>query len=123
MQANIVIIPLKTYVHCKFWKHTETTWENHKKQLLPTGETIILVEEGDKIHNDFQKFNPEKSLITNSIFWAILDIEGFHFSLGTFGEVEGDPDPLEPPDETYTQGKFDISGSNETMQNALASIV
>ena len=26
-------------------------------------------------------------------------------------------------DETYTQSKIDISGSNETMQNALASIV
>ena len=47
----------------------------------------------------------------------------FHFFLGTFGEVEGLPDPLEASDETYTQSKFDISGSNETMQNALASIV
>ena len=47
----------------------------------------------------------------------------FHFSLRTFGEVEGLPDPLEASDETHTQSKFDISGSNETMQNALASIV
>jgi len=47
----------------------------------------------------------------------------FHFSLGTFAEVEGLPAPLEASDETYTQSKFDISGSNETMQNALASIV
>ena len=47
----------------------------------------------------------------------------FHFSLGTFGEVEGLPDPLVASDETYTQSKIDISGSNETMQNALASIV
>ena len=66
---------------------------NHKKQLLPTGETIILVEEGDKIHNDFQKFNPEKSLITNSIFWAILDIEGFPFFLG---DVRGSYGPSGP---------------------------
>ena len=47
----------------------------------------------------------------------------FHFSLGTFGEVAELPDPLGASDETYTQSKFDISGSNETMQNALASIV
>ena len=47
----------------------------------------------------------------------------FNFSLGTFGEVEGHPDPLEPSDETYTQSKFDIYGSNKTVQNALAPIV
>ena len=40
-----------------------------------------------------------------------------------FGEVAGLPELLEASDETYTQSKFDISGSNETMQNALASIV
>ena len=47
----------------------------------------------------------------------------FHFSLRTFGQVEPHPGPLEPSDGTYTQSKFDISGSNETMQNALAPIV
>ena len=47
----------------------------------------------------------------------------FLFSLGTFEEVEGLPGPLETLDEIYTLSKFDISGSNETMQNALASIV
>ena len=47
----------------------------------------------------------------------------FHFSLRTFAKVEGLPDPLGASDETYTQSKIDISGSNETMQNALASIV
>ena len=47
----------------------------------------------------------------------------FHFSLGTFAKVEPHPDPLGTSDETYAQSKFDISGSNETMQNALASIV
>ena len=47
----------------------------------------------------------------------------FHFFLGTFEEVAGLPGPLEASDETYTQSKIDISGSNETMQNALASIV
>ena len=40
----------------------------------------------------------------------------FHFSLRTFGDVEDLPGPL-------TQSKIDISGSNETIQNALASIV
>ena len=44
----------------------------------------------------------------------------FPFSLRTFEKVEDLPDPLEPLDETYTQSKFDISGSNETMQNAVA---
>ena len=53
-------------------------------------------------------------------FW-ILRV--FHFFLRTFGKVEHLPDPLEASDETYTQSKIDISGSNETMQNALASIV
>ena len=38
----------------------------------------------------------------------------FHFSLGTFGEVEDLPGPLGALDETYTQSKLDISGSNET---------
>ena len=47
----------------------------------------------------------------------------FHFFLRTFAEVEAHPGPLGASDETYTQSKFDISGSNETMQNALASIV
>jgi hypothetical protein len=34
-------------------------------------------------------------------------------------EVEGHPAPLEASDKTYTQSKLDISGSNETMLNAL----
>ena len=46
----------------------------------------------------------------------------FHFFLRTFGEVEHLPDPLGASDKTYTQSKIDISGSNETIQNALASI-
>ena len=73
----------------------------------------------------FNVIYPEKSRITNSI--QFLEPFGrprvFHFFLRTFGEVEGHPAPLEASDETYTQSKFDISGSNETMQNALASIV
>ena len=47
----------------------------------------------------------------------------FHLSLRTFGEVAEQPEPLVASDETYTQSKFDISGSNETMQNALAPLV
>ena len=48
----------------------------------------------------------------------------FHFSLGTLVEVEEHPELLVASDETYTQSKLDISGSNqETMQNALASMV
>ncbi len=44
----------------------------------------------------------------------------FHFFLRTFAKVEGHPEPLGASDETYTLSKIDISGSNETMQNALA---
>ena len=47
----------------------------------------------------------------------------FCFSLGTFAKVERLPGPLTTSDETYSQSKFDISGSNETMQNSLALIV
>ena len=47
----------------------------------------------------------------------------FHFSFRTFAEVEHHPGPLVASDETYTQTETDISGSNETMQNAPASIV
>ena len=68
-------------------------------------------------------FSPEKSRIINSIFEPFWISRVFLFSLGTFGEVEHLPGPLETSDETYTQSKFDIFGSNETMQNALASIV
>ena len=67
--------------------------------------------------------DPEKSRITNSIFESFGRSMLFHFSLRTFAEVEGHPRPLVASDETYTLSKFDISGSNETMQNALASIV
>ena len=69
------------------------------------------------------KFVPKKVELLIQFFEPFWILRVFHFFLGTFEEVEGLPDPLEPPDETYTQGKFDISGSNETMQNALASIV
>ena len=47
----------------------------------------------------------------------------FHFSVRTLEEVEQHPGPFVASDGTYTQSKFDISGSNETMQNALAPIV
>ena len=47
----------------------------------------------------------------------------FHFFLRTFEKVEAQPGPLAASDETYPQCKFDISGSNETMQNALAPMV
>ena len=33
------------------------------------------------------------------------------------------PEPLRAWDKTYTPSKIDISGSNETMQNALASMI
>ena len=54
-------------------------------------------------------FDPEKK--SNSIF---------HFFLGTF---EGHLEPNVASDETYAQSKIDISGSDKTIQNALASMV
>ena len=38
-------------------------------------------------------------------------------------KVEGQLGPDDTLDETYTYSKIDISGSNETLQNALVSIV
>ncbi len=49
-------------------------------------------------------------------------IEGFPYILG-FDEVEHYPGPLGTSDETYIRFNLDISGSNKTLQNALASIV
>ena len=66
---------------------------------------------------------PKKVELLIRFFQPFWILRVFHFFLGTFAEVEGLPDPLVASDETYTQSKFDISGSNETMQNALASIV
>ena len=67
--------------------------------------------------------NPEKSRNINSIFLSHSGYQGFfYFSLGTFGKVGGHPGLLESFDEIYIQSKFDISGSNETMQNALAPL-
>ena len=39
----------------------------------------------------------------------------FHFFLRTFGEVAAHPGPLGASDETFSPGKIDISGSNETL--------
>ena len=45
------------------------------------------------------------------------------FSLWTFEEVEPFSAPDETSDEINTKNIFHISGSNETMQNALAPVV
>ena len=66
---------------------------------------------------------PKKVELLMRFFEPLWISRVFHFSLRTFEEVGDVPDPLGASDETYTQSKFDISGSNETMQNALASIV
>ena len=68
-------------------------------------------------------FIPKKVELLIRFFEPFWISRVFHFSLGTFGEVVDLPGPLGTSDETYTLSKFDISGSNETMQNALASIV
>ena len=68
-------------------------------------------------------FIPKKVELLIRFFELFWISRVFHFSLRTFEEVGDLPDPLGALDETYTQSKFDISGSNETMQNALASIV
>ena len=84
---------------------------HYNKQPLPTFIALINQLIPKKVELLIRFFEP---------FWIS---RVFHFSLGTFGKVEAHPGPLEPSDETYTLSKFDISGSNETMQNALASIV
>ena len=68
-------------------------------------------------------FIPKKVELLIRFFEPFWISRVFHFSLGTFGKVEHLPGPLGTSDETYTQSKFDISGSNETMQNALAPLV
>ena len=65
-------------------------------------------------------FIPKKVELLIRFFEPFWISRVFHFSLGTFEEVEGIPGPLEPSDKTYT---LSISGSNETMQKALALIV
>ena len=47
----------------------------------------------------------------------------FHFFLGTFAKVGGLPGLLGASDEFFFQSELDISGSVETMQIAVASIV
>ena len=70
-----------------------------------------------------QRLVPKKVELLIRFFEPFWILRVFHFSLGTFAEAEDLADPLGTSDETYTPSKFDISGSNETMQNALASIV
>ena len=71
----------------------------------------------------YSKIVPKKVELLIRFFEPYLISGVFHFSLGTFEKVEAHPDPLGTSDKIYIQGEFDISGSNETMQNALASIV
>ena len=70
-----------------------------------------------------KKIIPKKVELLIRFFEPFWISRVFHFFLRTFEEVADLPGPLGASDETYTQSKFDISGSNETMQNALASIV
>ena len=68
-------------------------------------------------------FIPKKVKLLIRFFEPFWISRVFHFFLRTFGKVEHHPGPLVASDKTNTQSKIDISGSNETMQNALASIV
>ena len=65
----------------------------------------------------------EKSRITNSTFWSSLRNKVFQFFFRAFEQVEPFLGQYETSDETYTLSKIDISGSNETKQKVLASIV
>ena len=71
----------------------------------------------------FLSFIPKKVELLILFFAPLGRSRVFHFFLRTFGEVAGHPGPLEASDETYAQSKIDISGSDETIQNALALIV
>ena len=66
---------------------------------------------------------PKKVKLLIRFFEPFWKLRVLHFSSRTFGEAGGHPALLEPSGETYIQGRLDISGSNETMQNALASMV
>ena len=69
-------------------------------------------------------YYPEKKVELLIRFFELFWISRvFHFSLRTFEQVEHHPGPLVPLDKFFTQAKLDISGSNETMQNALALVV
>ena len=68
-------------------------------------------------------FIPKKVELLIRFFEPFWISRVFHFSMRTFGKVEGLPGPHETSDEIYTQSKMDVSGSIETMENALASTV
>ena len=65
----------------------------------------------------------EKRRITNSTFWSSLRNEVFHFFLENVCESWGISGAGWTSDETNTKNIFRYSGSNETMQNVLGSIV
>ena len=107
--------------------------ELHSKRFYGTGLIFSIdqnslkasVEINSKITTDSEIISliPKKVELLIRFFEPFWISRVFHFSSGALEEVEAHPDPLGTSDETYAQSKFDISGSNETMQNALASIV
>ena len=71
---------------------------------------------------DQQCINPEKSRIMYFDFLSSTEEARFsHFSLGMFEEVGHHLGPNETSDETHTRNNFCSSGSDQTMQNVLAS--
>ena len=105
--------------------------EGSKKRVREKLATVVVMNRRDR-HPLFPSSSivtlrleivPKKVELLIRFFEPFWISRVFHFSLRTFEEVGDLPDPFGASDETNTQSKIDISGSNETMQNALASIV
>ena len=95
----------------------------NKDEKMKYKHQLLNITISHKIFEYFIVLIPKKVELLIRFFEPFWISRVFHFFLRTFEKVEPHPGPLEPPDETYAQSKFDISGSNETMQNALAPLV
>ena len=84
---------------------------------------MIVIRVGSKRSSRQLPLIPKKVESLIQFFEPFWISRVFHFSLGAFGKVKGLPEPLGASDKIYTQSKIDISGSIETMQNAVASKV
>ena len=75
------------------------------------------------LHASYFDVSREKNRRPSSIFDACWRNEVSNFRLGKFEQVEPFCDLYEPDVDINTKNSLDNSGSNETMQKVLASIV
>ena len=128
-----------TYPYSTFVEFAAFLQSQVREKSSPSGIILAIYVDSDKLHAIFNLQSefmlhpmqdgrlvdivPKKVELSIRFFEPFWISRVFHFSLGTFAKVEDLPDPLETSDKTYALSKFDISRSNETIQNALASIV